>query len=95
MNEKSTKYEAGGNAPLQGACSTPVVPGVNGHVVLTELVHDNSKEIYMEMVVNAANAMIISGALDTGQFDEEEIIDRAINFTDLMITKVESSRRKK
>jgi hypothetical protein len=73
MTEKTTEYQ---------------VPGVNGHVVLTELVQDNSNEIYKEMVANTANAMIISGALDTGQFEDEEIIDRAIAFTDKLVEKV-------
>jgi hypothetical protein len=43
---------------------------------------------YFQCVASTADSMIISGALETGALDEEEIIDRAIAVTDLLIEKV-------
>jgi hypothetical protein len=45
---------------------------------------------FLELTAATARAMIISGALDTGVIEQEEIIDQAIAFTDLLITKVQN-----
>jgi hypothetical protein len=46
---------------------------------------------FLDLVAATVNAMIISGILETGAINDEEVIERAIALTDLMIRKVETS----